>query len=329
MKPIEPTPYTRDYEITDAMFGAFRSPGGAKLFWILTAYLTIALTIIYLLLLPPMAASYGRMILSSMDSSTGAMMSELGKVMMFVFVLIVLSFSANAIVRAAFYRAYFFGVDDGLFPFRFGRDEVQQALAILGFYALVYVVAIAGGIIIGLVFGFAGVMMGESAFGFAIFLGFIFMIALMVVIYWFMVVISPAGALTALRGNTHVLAARHVSKGRRGAIFGSIFVAGLIGYIAYYALSTAGFLSGLSGLMSAELFSAILAEDSQEVVDLVQQAVNSPGFKAGLAVALFLMSAGMAFFYMIIAGPQAYFTKQWADAAQDVPYGQNPEQEAL
>lgn len=305
---ISPAPYSKDYEITDAMFGAFRSAGGAKLFWLLTAYLTIALSIVFLLTVPPTVSAYGRFIVASMEGATDIIISEAIKATIWALLMTVLSLAANAVVRAAYYRAYFFGVDDGVFPIRFGPDEGRQIMAILGFYGLVYILAISVGILI-------GVFLGDTSAGFATFMAFLLMIVLMGLIYWIMVILSPAGALTALRGRTHIMASRHVSKGRRWAIFGSVLVAGLIGYVAYYITSTIGFMAGLSGLMSSELFSALMAEDTVQMIDLFQDAMSQSGFKAGVALAIILMSAGIAFYYMMIAGPQAFFTRQWAESS--------------
>lgn len=316
---ISPAPYSKDYEITDAMFGAFRSPGGAAFFWKLTALLTGVYTVIFLLLLPPLVKSYGRMILASLENDTGVALSESLLILPLVLLLVVATICANATIRAAFYRSYFFNAPTTGFPLEFGQDEIRQILSSLGFYGIIIGLSIVVGFVIGFVTGFLAVLVGESAAVLIGFLMFILTLALIIILYWAMLRLCPAGALSALRGTTHVLAARHVSKGRAWALLGSILVAGLIGYVVYYILSTIGILAGLSGLITPDMFSALSAGDSDTLVETAHAAMEQAGFKVGVVIAIIAMSSGAAFYQMMLVGPQAYFTWQWAEASDLKP----------
>lgn len=321
MLPLQPTPYSKDYEITDAMFGAFRSPGGMPFFWKLFGWMTLAQGVLYAIFMPTLFKSYGNFLMVAIemgdDPSTEQsleIMSNLSSMIPVILLLSVLSFITMGVVRAAFFRGYFFGDTGGAFPFRFGKDEVRQSLAILGYwgvYLLTYLIPyiliiIVTVILIGLL-GDAGVMI-------AAIIGFVGVIGLMVFLVWVMVTISPAGALTALRQQTHIIAARHVSKNRFWALFGSYLVAGLIGYVVCYIAMVFGFVIGLAGFFNADVMNAFVAEGFQSVMERMTNFSKSSGFKVGVFFAILMSSAGMAFYSLIMAGPQAYFTRQWAEA---------------
>jgi len=240
MLPLEPTPYSKDYEITDAMFAEFRTSGGMPFFWKLFGWLTLAYTLLYAIFLPSIFKSYFELIFISFEmgqsptsEQTQTMLSNLANIMPMILITSLFGFAIMAASRSAFFRGYFFGETEGLFPFRFGGDELRQGLAILGYwgvyliaYLVPYILLIIVFIILFSITGWQG--SEEIAAVFATILVFLGGIAMSVFLVWVMVRLAPAGALTALRGRTHVLAARHVSKNRFWALFGSILVAGLI-----------------------------------------------------------------------------------------------------
>lgn len=315
--PLSPTPYSKDYEITDAMFGAFRSPGGAKFFWKLTALLTVAYAVPFLIFLPLLSKSYGRLIVASMENEAGVVMRESLLIVPLALLLGVVAIAANACIRAAFYRTYFFGAPRDGFPLQFGQDEVRQLLAVLGFYGVIMILSFGFGVVFTALIVFLGVIMGESAVFLAGLLVFLMIIGFVVLTYWVMLRLCPAGALTALRGTTHVLAARYVSKGRAWALLGSILVAGLIGYVVYYVGSMVGMMAGLSGFLSPDMMSALSANDSDLIIEIARDVVTQPGFKVGVVIGLLAMAAGAAFYQMMLVGPQAFFTRQWAEAGAE------------
>lgn len=316
--PLSPAPYSKDYEITDAMFGAFRSPGGAKFFWKLTAFLTAAYSIIFLIFLPILSKSYGRFFIASMDKDAGVVMRETLLLFPLVMVFAVVAIAANACIRAAFFRTYFFGAPTDGFPLQFGQDEVRQFLSILGFYGVIMILSFGGSFILGFLLAFLGGIMGRSAALLIGLLYFLFFGGFIVFLYGLMLRLCPAGALTALRGTTHVLAARHVSKGRVWALLGAILVAGIIGYVVYYVCMMVGMMAGLSGFLSPNMMSAISANDSDLIIEIARDVVTQPGFKVGVVIGLIAMAAGGAFYQMMVVGPQAFFTRQWAEAGAEI-----------
>ncbi|MGJ8559793.1 MAG: hypothetical protein ACSHX3_06115 [Litorimonas sp.] len=320
MLPLEPTPYSKDYEITDAMFGAFRTSGGMQFFWKLFGWSTLLLTIIGALLIPPTLSAYVELIKASVmvesnpDSAFEAlviMAKFVGMIGLYMFGYIVVI----AIIRAAFYRGYFFGELGGTFPFQFGRDELRQGLAILGFYVLLMVLLFGVTIVTMTPMTFLIMALGEDSVLFMVLIMILLYLGIIVVYIWFGVRFCTAGALTALRGKTHLLAARHISRNRFWALFGSILVAGLIGYVVSNIAYTTGFLMAFSGLNINDLITVMSGSDPEVILAAIERATATASFRISTFIAIAVVSAGYAFYSLILAGPQAFFTRQWADAA--------------
>lgn len=321
MLPLEPTPYSRDYEITDAMFGAFRSPGGIPFFWNLFGWMTLGHSILYAIFAIPIFKSYGTFLMTIIEmgdaptaEQTTNMMSSMFSIFPLILLMSVFGFALMGIVRATFYRGYFHGDTGGIFPFKFGADEVRQTLAVLGYWGMYLVAYLTPYILIIIVVGIFAALLGKAGVVIAAILAFIGFFGLIAFLIWVMVSLAPAGALTAMRGQTHVLAARYVTKNRFWALFGSCLVAGLIGYVVCYILMFLGFGVGLSGLFNADMMEALAAEDFETVTKNAAKFTNSGGFKIGVFLAIVLSSAGMAFYSLMLAGPTAYFTRQWAES---------------
>lgn len=327
MSDIGPSSYSKDYEITDAMFGAFRSPGGTAFFWKLFGFATLILSVINLIAIPYFISAYIDFLALAVDlennpDNIGGFFLGFGAFMGSTFLYAVAYYIIVAILRAAFFRGYFHGDLGDTFPFRFGGDEGRQLLAILGFWGLflvfmvfTYLVMI---IVIGVLAGGAALISGGEPNGAFIVLGVILFILLYIAILcswiWFGVRLNCAGALTALRQQTHVLAARHVSKNRFWALFGSILVAGIIGYVASYATFILAITMGFVGMTNTDAVTMLTGLDPEATLETLTQAMDSARFKLSTAIAIILVSAGYAFYSLILAGPQAFFTKQWANA---------------
>ncbi|GHA82789.1 hypothetical protein GCM10009069_02490 [Algimonas arctica] len=319
MLPLEPTPYSKDYEITDAMFGAFRSPGGMPFFWKLLGWGTLLFTVMGLLLIKPMLESYVDIIrigiMVETDPDQAARM--FGVIGQFFFQIILFLFGYTlgvALIRAAFFRAYYYDDFGGTIPFKLGADEVRQFLAYLGFYAVIMVfillltlaVMIPSSII-------AAVSSGESV---------AVMVLIMIVLYiamiagyiWIGVRLSCASALTAFNGRTHVLAARYVSKNRFWALFGSILVAGIMGYVASNIGTTLGMQLAFPDLSFAEYIKLSSGLDSESTLETLERLSESASFNVMSVLAIILISVGYSFYNLLLSGPQAYFTRQWAES---------------
>lgn len=321
---LVPTPYSKDYEITDAMFGAFRTAGGPAFFWKLLGWETLFYFALYLLLFVPIGRTYMGFFASFIEAQeSGAVMSEaemfdsMGSILLIyplIFLLTIASLVLHGILRTTFYRGYFTGETGGAFPFKFGDDEVRQILSVLGYYGLFFLVYFGFILIIGIVFSTMGAALGESAPGLMVLFGFLSVIPFCVGFIWVAVTFSPAGALTFMRGTTHILAARHVSKNRFWALLGSLLVAWLIGYVVYTAVYTVGMFSMLASFFDGAFIEAVETEDPAQIMNALSALVSGTGFKISFFIALLLSSMGQAFYLLIIAGPTAYFTQQWAEA---------------
>ena len=129
-----------------------------------------------------------------------------------------------------------------------------------------------------------------------------------------MVKFAPAGALTGMRRKVHVLAARNVSKNRFWGLLGSIIVAGIIAYIASYAAMLIGGMVGLAGLFTGDTAAAFGSEDPAAIGAALSSATSGTGFKIGALFAIVCFAFGNAFYILMLMGPSAFFTKQWAES---------------
>ena len=326
MSDIEARPYDRNYEITDAMFGAFRAPGGAKFFFQLLFWTAIPMTLVLIFTLPAAVGSYGRLLGSVVSAEADGteppveeLMSTIGGLYGAIGIIFLAYIVIASLARAAFFRRYFHGKDDGLFPFRLGRDEWQQFLAQLGYWALYLVAIIVGAIALGIVVGLMagiGVATGSEGLGVALTIigGLIGYVGFFVFLFWFLVRLLPASALTALRGKVHVLAARKVTKNRFWAVFGSALVAGIIAYVVVNVSYVVAAMIGFSGFMSGGGLEALSAEDPEAMLSGLGDAMSGSAFRLTTIIAAFFVSLGLSFYLLLMVGPQAFFTRQWNEA---------------
>lgn len=323
MSDIKPTPYSKDYEITDAMFGVFRSPGGMPFFWKLFFCGTVLFFAFGLFAFPAMIETHVDFIrvsvlLEQSPSEMGPFWKAFGDFSLvwtgFVlgYVIIV------ALIRAAFFRCYFFGDSGAQIPIQFGRDELRQVLAILGFFGLLIGAALVSTLLIVVFLAILFTISADGLIGLLI-VGLILLYIVQIVLFvWVGVRFYCAGALTAYRRETCVWAARTVSINRFWALFGSILVAGLIGYVVTYLAGMSALLMAFSGLASSDLFTILSGLDPEGSLEAIERATETASVRLITVIAIALTSAGYSFYTLILAGPQAFFTKQWAEAAEDI-----------
>jgi len=316
---LHPAPYSKDYDITDAMFGVFRTPGGMPFFWKLFGFGTLLFAIIGVLTVRPILSSYVDLIRASflLESDPDVALQALATIGHFFFVMMLFTVgyaAVAAVIRSAFFRGYFFGDLGGSIPFKVGRDEVRQWLSYLGFYVIVTLtltlalIALMVPFMI-LMFITGGDSMGVMVLGIVVVYTFSF-----AAFIWIGVRLSTAGALTALRGKTHLLAARYVTKNRFWPLLGSILVAGLFGYVLSYIAMTMGLMVAFPGLEGSDLITIMMGTDQEGTLEALDRASDSASFNLKSVLAIVLASAGYSFYVLILAGPQAFFTQQWAEA---------------
>ena len=322
MSDLKPSPYSRDYEITDAMFGAFRSPGGMPFFWKLFAWGTGLFSIFGFLLFPPAIASYVDLIRTSVQIETspedlGILGASFGRFALIWTAYLLGYVIVQALIRAAFFRGYFFGETEDQIPIQFGRDEVRQGLAILGFIGLLIAATAIAVLIMIICVSLLVVAFGDDGLLAMVLSIILFYVASIVLIIWVGVRFYCAGALTGLREKTHVWASRNVSMNRFWPLFGSILVAGIIGYVVNYTATAIAMLMAFSGLAGTDLFTIMAGTDPEATLGAIERASETASFRFATFIAIIVASAGFSFYTLILAGPQAFFTEQWADALEN------------
>lgn len=322
---IQARPYSKDYEITDAMFGAFRAPGGARFFWKLFLWTTLLMTAISLVALPPIVTAYtdlfGNLMTADPEDPAAAevALGGIGRIYAWFGVFFLGYILIASIARAAFFRHYFFGTDDGVFPFRFGGDELRQIAAQLGYWLIYLLATIIGSFVMAIVIGVvAGVaVVGGDSVVAAVIAGAIAVVgylAFLAFLIWVSIRLLPASALTALRRKVHVFAARKVSANRFWALFGSLLVAGIIAYVVAYAGYILAGVVGFSSIASSGVLEGLTEGSASEGLDALSGLTQSSGFRLFALFAILIVSLGQSFFVLLLAGPPAFFTRQWHES---------------
>ncbi|MEL6688600.1 MAG: hypothetical protein AAFP97_13420 [Pseudomonadota bacterium] len=185
------------------MFGAFRSPGGIPFFWRLFLCVTVLFSVFGFLVFPPAIGSYVDFVRTAIlveddPSNMGLFWGAFGKFGLIWTAFILGYVVVEALLRAAFFRGYFFGETEAQIPIQFGEDELRQGFAILGFIGLIFAASIAAiiALIILMVITFA--IFGENAIGLTLLLVVVFYIGFFALFIWVGIRFCCAGALTAL-----------------------------------------------------------------------------------------------------------------------------------
>jgi len=165
-------------------------------------------------------------------------------------------------------------------------------------YLLGAVALIAG--IFGVIFGPLGAILAG--------IGILLLIAIM---FAFPVRMAPAAALSGLKGKTHVLAARHITKNRFWSLFGVYLVVWIGGYIGVYITNTIAMLliSGDPEFMIA--MSGLSKENPRAIFDFVAERFSNPLFMLLGIFSMAMIAASYSAWMLWIAGVSAYAVRLW------------------
>ncbi len=175
------------------------------------------------------------------------------------------------------------------FGLRFGQDEINVLVVLIAVFVLVMSVAFFALLPLGAFIGLAVALKGSTAGGIFIALSILYALAWLGAVIWFSVRISPAPALTVLRGKIQVFETLAISKGH----FWGLFLAYVVQFFVILALSLGILLIGL--LIALPFLGAGLALFGGE-----QPSMANVGAYAALAAvpALFFILAGLFVEYL-------------------------------
>lgn len=225
------------------------------------------------------------------------MFSYMGKFMVPILIIGVISWFVMAIIEAAFYRRVFKG-ENIAYPWRIGTDEVRVMFSQLIFGLVVFGILAIFYVIIGML----SVQMVKSGidgqepsggvmamFGLMILIGFFVLLPLVI---FLSIRLSPIAALSFVREKITFKETWQVTKGRFWPVFGSFVIVAILAYILNYVVQTI-----LSLMMFANMgtimseFENMKNPEPDMVMNKILDIITQPSFLIMVLVFVFLMSA--------------------------------------
>ena len=76
--------------------------------------------------------------------------------------------------------------------------------------------------------------------------------------------------------------------------------------------------TSISGLAMTDLFTILSGLNPEATLEAHDRATETVSFRFATIIAIVVVSAGYSFYSLILAGPEAFFTKQWAEALEEL-----------
>ena len=293
--PYPPVPKRSEFAFGDMVFQLFRTPGGRDFGLRLWMWVTLGYSAIFLVMLPLVAGPYMDFIMAAveMESIDGEVSSEefgefFGGMFAFMGVALVFLLAIWALIasgEAALHRRIFRGEEAARIPLRFGKDELR----IMGAQFLLYL------IFIGILFG-AMILTVLTLFigGLVIIPGAIVFSLLVLLMF------CSASALSVKDRTFRFSESKHVTKNRRGLIFGAYAVIYIVSAVILSIIQY-GALFAFLGTMD---LSTLATEAGSETAQLEQmiESFNNPLVMLGIVLTTILYAAVTALLYLLYAG---------------------------
>lgn len=252
----------------------------------------------------------------------GKLMGAMGRFMLYYLLIILGGWAVWATIEAALHRRVLRDERrDGLFPWRFGVDELLVMLSHLvlymcymGLYMVSYFVIIIGvliAVLLGSQSAVLGVIGGIIAFA--------LIVASLGLMFWVLIRLAPTSALSVANKEFAIGEAWAASKGRFWPIFGAYAFHYIIGMFVFYSLM---FIVGFAfvGSMMGEFSSLGSDASGEEVWAQMQTVFSKRGTQVGLVISGFLTAMFAAIWLQLIAGINTYVVELYKKdkAAADV-----------
>jgi len=214
------------------------------------------------------------------------MFSEMGAIIGPALILTLLTWLVLASAETAFHKNMLRGTDEGVFPLRFGKDELRVMIAQLCVSLTITGIYIGGGFVLS-VWGYIAAT--SQAFG--VVMGLLMIPA---VIYWLfkmvqvMVRLAPAAAMSVRDEKQRVFEGWHAVKGRTWPVFGSFIIVYIIGYILTQIVVWIGLLAAFGNNDLMNLFMGMIPDDPETLFSELGEMVKTKRVMIPLVVSVFL-----------------------------------------
>ena len=312
--------FVHKFDVGEAIGTPWSLPGGRNFLARIILWGTGIILVVYALFGKKFISSYADFIIMASEleragnqadpTAAMEMMSGAWALMGSVFLIALLAWVVMITIETAMHKNLFYGTDHGVFPLRFGKDELRVLLAQLVIFIIGTVVYLAGLFLLSLLVvgivasaqssgGLAAVM------GIAVFFGFIAYLAFLIIM---MIRWAPAASMSVRDNKQRLFEGRGITKGRSWPLFGTYLVTFLIGYIGIYAIMIIGGVIAFGNMDFLSLFMST-SDDPAAIMAEMGEAIKTPRVMVPLVIFTILYALATVLWYVHVWGIGAYMTK--------------------
>jgi hypothetical protein len=309
------------FNISTAISQPFRMPGGKRFLIKLLLWTAALFLLIYGIFGKQFISAYIEMFQNIIEleksgaldeddaAAIGAIMGPMMSIMGLATLIWMLSLAVMISAETAFHKNIFRGTDHGIFPLRFGKDELRVLLARLivgiicyGVFFAAYIVAIA-------LFVMAATMAEAPGGAAALFglIGFLAFLAMMGFTLFILVRFSPAAALSVRDDDIRTIEGWKATKNKFWPMIACYLIVGFAGYIILSVFMTFGVFAIFADGSLIELFSSFEgAEDPAVIFGQIGDAFKRPTILIPLLIISVLYMIGTLLWYFCFWGIPSY-----------------------
>lgn len=310
-----PLPMTA-FDVGAAITQPFRLPGGRNFLIRLVLWSTALLLLVYFAFGRQFIGAYIEMFQSLSALEAGgdaespeaimAAMKPMMSIMGTAFLLWIFSWVLMVSTETAMHKNILHGTDHGVFPLRFGADELRVMLAQFVVALITYGVMMVGYFVFAIlaVMAGAGAQAGGAAVGgIAGLLALFAFIAMMSGALLAVIKLSPAAALSVRDGNIRTVEGWKATYKRFWPMFGSFLIVGVGGYVVMAVIMTVAMMMVFAGISD---MGGLQDVSNEEALATFLEAMKKPGVMIPLVISLMLYVACTILWYLCFWGIPNY-----------------------
>jgi len=307
--------YSERYDTQESLITPWKLPGGRSFLIRVLLWGTALILLSYFFFGRGIISAYMDFIrdaaaFESIDADSEAIeslqvFSSLGKLLGSLFLVSVFTWALNVSIETAMHKNIFFGVNKGLFPLRFGRDEGRVMLT----QFVIFLSAIGlyiGGLILMIIISAIGAALGSAA---AILFGILsFFVFLAVLVFMIMMLtrLAPAAAYGIKHGRLVIFDMWKKTKGYGWNIFGSYLIVGVCGYVVLMIVMYSGVFIVFGDMAISGLFVGDVPDDPDAIFSAISETFNKPAVKVSLGLFMIIYIAVQLLYALHLWGAGNY-----------------------
>ena len=308
------------FDFGQAVTQPFRTSGGKDFVIRLLIWITLGLTLVYVVSWPLLVSHYGALLefnWQNMQATLGggvppdpaSILPLMVKTIPGYLIMMFGMWIVLAAGEAAIHRKALLDTGNSRRPLKFGKTELRIMLIQLCVWVLWFLVYTLGIMAVALIGGLLSAAIPALGIIVALVAG----IALLAFLAYLPVRLAPAAALSVNQGRIHVLAARSVTKYRFWNLFLAYLVTVIFGYIAIYSVGAicVALATGNADIIMA--LSGMGTENPTIAFEAAAERFKNPVFLIIGIIALMIYLAIFNVWYLCVAGVGTYAVKWWRD----------------